>query len=435
MLDFISCLNQMESADTMRMIRTEAKGDPAKANELIRDGFYRLSVALGRFLHGDVEDPENANFATFATWSAQSLRPDVTDDKSERLPRRRARWLYDQMAHRVLTDPLAVARNIALGQAAIYEETGPAIHALLQVTTPAVRAAQDEIANAVVAGVKTPEPEPDWDEVWKLVCARLITHSDELNRVANQQRLSPPDVAVLQDALAPYFEVLRRRLTTATDDDDRKKRAELILLGNLRLVAYEQRRLQPVLERNLGIVPQALRLRLVNRWLGRPTLLTNAVMKAYPRISPHLGVVEEAFQIAATRYLFLITVGGEPLRLGADLPLPPPAHPLVSRDQPLADRERYAVEYFFPYHLQVLERSDLWAEWQKHDRSAGQGVRTAVDDWLRYPERMNFIANLFRSRQQLAAMYSWPASTPEPDVLPIPLGGDSFRSVEPVDAS
>ena len=86
----------------------------------------------------------------------------------------------------------------------------------------AVRTAQDEIANAVVGGVETPTPEPDWDEVWKVVCERLIVHSDELNRVANQQRLSPPDVAVLQDALAPYFEVLQRRLTTATDDDDRK---------------------------------------------------------------------------------------------------------------------------------------------------------------------------------------------------------------------
>ena len=286
MLDIISCFNQMESADTMRMIRTEANGDPAKANELIRDGYYRLSVALGRFLHGDVDDPENANFATFATWSAQSLRPDVTDDKSERLPRRRARWLYDQMAHRALTDPLAVARNIALGQAAIYEETGPAVHALLEVTMTAVRVAQDEIANAVVAGDKPPEPEPDWDEVWKVVCARLIAHSEALNRVANQQRLSAPDVAVLQDALAPYFEVLKQRLTTATEDDDRKKRAELILLGNLRLVAYEQRRLQPVLERNLGIVPQALRLRLVNRWLGRPTLPDECSDEGVPPCQP-----------------------------------------------------------------------------------------------------------------------------------------------------
>ena len=96
-------------------------------------------------------------------------------------------------------------------------------------------------------------------------------------------------------------------------------------------------------------------------------------------------------------------------------------------DQPPADRERYAVEYFFPYHLQVFERSDLWAEWQKHDRSAGQGARTAVDDWLRYPERMSFIANLFRSRQQLAALYGWPAPiTSTRTCCRYQLGGDEL---------
>ena len=391
MLDFISCFDQMESPATMRTIRTEANGNPATANWMIRDGYYRLSVALGRFLHGDDDEPENANFATFAMWSAQSLRPDVSDNESERLPRRPARRLYDQVARRALIDPLAVARNIALGQAAIYEETGPAVHALLEESTKGVDAASRGLTPSVV----------DWDQVWKGVSKRLDEHSKALNTGANQKRLSPPDAELLQDGLAAYFEVLRRGLTTATAEDARKERAELILLGNLRLVAYEQQRLQPVLKRNLGVVPQALRLRLVNRWLGRPTVVSNAVMRAYPHVSPHLGVIEQAFQIAATRYLFSITVGGEQLRLGTDLPLPPPAHPLLCDEQPAADRQRYAREFFFPYHLQVLELSDVWAEWQRYDRSSGQGIHTSVDDWLRYPERMNFIANLFRSRQQV----------------------------------
>jgi hypothetical protein len=42
----------------------------------------------------------------------------------------------------------------------------------------------------------------------------------------------------------------------------------------------------------------------------------------------------------------------------------------------------------------------------------GEGARTAVDNWLRYGERMSFLVNLFRSRQQVSALYDPPRSTP-----------------------
>jgi hypothetical protein len=67
----------------------------------------------------------------------------------------------------------------------------------------------------------------------------------------------------------------------------------------------------------------------------------------------------------------------------------------------------------------------------RYDRSSGQGGETAVDNWLRLPERMNFIANVFRSRQQLAALYERPAAAeppvhgvPRPALGPVDRAGD-----------
>ena len=116
-------------------------------------------------------------------------------------------------------------------------------------------------------------------------------------------------------------------------------------------------------------------------------------------------MADEAYQIAATRYVYSMLVGREELRFGVDVPLPPPAHPLLRDDQVEEDRKRYTDGDFFPVALQVIDEPELWATWQQYDRSVGQGMRTAVDNWLRYPERLNFIVNVFRSRQQLADLY------------------------------
>jgi hypothetical protein len=216
----------------------------------------------------------------------------------------------------------------------------------------------------------------------------------------------------------PYFQVLKEKDTISP-----KRRSELILLGNVRLVAYEQRRLQPILDRNLKLLPHALQLRVVTEWFGRNDFRTRAATRAYQIASPMFPRVEEAFQIAATRNVYRMILGQERLRFGADVPLPPPAHPLLRKDQPTEDQDRYAEGDFFPFDLQTLEHPDLWSEWQHHDRSFGQGERTAVDNWLRLPERLNYIVNVFRSRQQLCALYERPSATPAPPLPDPPVLG------------
>jgi hypothetical protein len=51
------------------------------------------------------------------------------------------------------------------------------------------------------------------------------------------------------------------------------------------------------------------------------------------------------------------------------------------------------------------------------DRTDGTGAPTGARDWAVLEERMNFIVNLFRSRQQDAALFDPPFSNAQLEVL------------------
>lgn len=403
--------------ETIHRTAAGAADHPLRTNREMLEAYFRLSNALGSFLHGGSE-PVNATFATFAAWSAQSLKAEVDTDDGEgsgdegrrRRRRRPARWMYDTAVDWVLTDRDAIARNIANGQAAVYEEIGPALWLFLNHTI-----------DAVAAGRATDD---GWKVVWDEFSNALIKEANELRERRRQIGrgggvLDEGGVGVLQRGFEPYFEVLRTGASAATDPAQRKLRAERILLGNIRLVAYEQKRLQPVLERNLGYLPHALRLRVATRWLARDSMISRGAFRLYKELTPQLQLIDEAFQIAATRHVYSMILGEEELRFGVDVPLPPPAHPILRDDCAALDRDRYEVDSMFPHDLLVFETPELWSEWQQYDHSIGQGGRTAVDSWLRYPERLNWILHVFRSRQQLSTLYdrpdpSAPARPPSP---------------------
>jgi hypothetical protein len=184
-------------------------------------------------------------------------------------------------------------------------------------------------------------------------------------------------------------------------------------------VAYEQLRLQPVFVRNFAYVPDAIRDSMANPF-GRHLPLLKALRKPLDRSHRFTSTVGEAFQIAVTRGVFSMIVGAEDLKLGRDVPVPPPANPWLRDRQPDVDRNRYRTAAFFPDDLTDLQHGPTWAEWQLYDRSSGQGGRTAVNNWLRYSERMNFIGNVFRSRQQLTGLYHPPASALPAPTHPTP---------------
>jgi hypothetical protein len=418
MKSFVQALADAPNPEQIHKVALLGLSEPVAAYQAVLKGYFEFSNVLGLWLHGDNGTPENATFPTFAAWAAESIHPEVVrrrakpDEPDPRPPfefRRPLRGLYRSAAQFVLGDDDVVARNLAHGAASVYEEVCTVLRAMLQSTLE---------PEELPPHKQDPHYSPiDWDQLWDLCTARLEQIGKEVNERRHSSDMSEEidsgAVLVLQAAVRPYFEVLQEGLSEwATGDDPRlrKRRAELILLGNLRFEAYVQTRVQPVLERNLAYVPDAVRAMVWSRLLGQDSLMARVGRRVFEASERTGAVVDEAFEIAATRRLYSAVIGGEELGFGRDLPLPPAANLALRDRQPEGDRKRYGLGYFFPYDLQTVDDAATWSCWHRYDRSAGHGSRTAVDNWLRYGERLNYVANLFRSRQQLSALYDRPRS-------------------------
>jgi hypothetical protein len=128
-----------------------------------------------------------------------------------------------------------------------------------------------------------------------------------------------------------------------------------VLLANLVAVLHEQQRLQDAiagaLDAGLGETAKAI---------ARGRLSTHTEHE----LAEHLGglgrLVEDAWERALTEHVMTLTVAGEVLHLGRDVPALPDGR-------------------MFP------------------------------DDWRVLGDRMNYIVNLFRSRQQYAPLFNDPA--------------------------
>ena len=399
-------LREIPDLATIQATADLALTDPPQANATIMRSYHTLSDAFGRLLHGGGAVPENATFATFAGWAAASLRREVVVDAgfSPAMLRHPARLAYRFVASDVLGVDLAISRNIARGQGAIFEDIGSAIYKMLRVVLDGLpRFDADREAGA-----------RQWRALWDCYTASLKEMPEYLNpRRDATEVLDAGDLAMLQRAVLPYFEILMEGLSVpGVDHRAEKRRAELILLANVRVLAYEQKRLQPLFRRNLAYIPDAVRDRLVRPLLHHDHRGARALRTPIEVSHGASALLVEAFQIAATRNFFSMILGTEEVCFGRDLPLPPPAQAALRDRHSQLDRDRYALGAFFPHRLENLEISATWSEWQRHDRSLGQGASTATNNWLRYGERLSLLANLFRSRQQLTALYDAPSLVP-----------------------
>ncbi len=62
----------------------------------------------------------------------------------------------------------------------------------------------------------------------------------------------------------------------------------------------------------------------------------------------------------------------------------------------------------FPPELKILTGTDAAGTLEAWDRTGGTGAPSGAHDWADLHDRMNFIVNLFRSRQREAALFEQP---------------------------
>jgi hypothetical protein len=115
----------------------------------------------------------------------------------------------------------------------------------------------------------------------------------------------------------------------------------------------------------------------------------------------------ESFARLMTKYLLVIVLPTEMLRLGRDVPLRNPTEPMFPL--PLMDLSLPDMADYEPSTQKDEVKQKLKALGQfvsALDRSQS-GIGSAAHDWRRFDDRMNWAICLFRSRQQDRTLY-WP---------------------------
>jgi hypothetical protein len=204
----------------------------------------------------------------------------------------------------------------------------------------------------------------------------------ELSAFIATLRPGPPEQDgqdALKIAFTSYFAAAR-----AQNDRDR---AQYILDGNLRIGLHEQTRLQSYIADALDA---PFDVRSYDRLLAaQPDWLERFTRPLFDTFLHGLrALLEDRWERLATRYMMTLTLpGGNLLHLGEDIPVGKQPFPAVL--DPLEYQELKRLVASYDPNLETLK---------------GSGAR----NWTELNNRMAFIADLFRSRQQDASLSDQP---------------------------
>ncbi len=358
------------------VLRIAAVADPVLRNYQITQAYHELAVGMSRLL------PGGANWCTVATWASRQAGYSI---RREDLRRALARLLRESREAREAAE--ALQAEGALVREEPMESLAGALDALREALSPA--AAFERTAEAVARGNR---------KVFEEICleiARFLALFDggspdaaALNTFLNGLRPGePPDgQRLLRDAFTHYHEALSA--------PDGKARAELMLLANLEIGFHEQARLQPEIREAMDAPiyePRDLRRRLLDELFPEPgARLRLAVARLAGRAGALLAardrLADEAQRLgrlAITELLMTLDLpGGRTLRLG---------HTLRAQ---------------LPDALATLANPDLLALYDQIESTPG--LRRDAKDWGELPDRLRFIADLFRAYHEDATLFEPP---------------------------
>jgi CRP-like cAMP-binding protein len=175
-----------------------------------------------------------------------------------------------------------------------------------------------------------------------------------------------------------------------------KRKAELILLANAKVGLHEQQRLQPNIVEGLDAPIHAglggVLTRLVVGPLAGvlPARITRAVEEVMnERERELLGRATAIWRRMVTRSMMTLRLPYGKVHLGRDMP-------------------RLPSEELFPDVLQRLELPELVALVKQYDYTQDALTGSGASDWGDIADRMNFILDLFRSRQKSLELFDQP---------------------------
>jgi hypothetical protein len=392
------------------LLITRLDSQPVLRNLLITQGYCELSEKFAAML-----GPQNVTWFTFASWSSKVVGqflqneelPDLlrvwidgSGSATERMVRlnsqlRSMHVNAGQAQARALDMSIKSAINdmrmyLAFGNTQVFGELAPVFGRFL------ARFAQDESPDdakleAYLGTLQAGAIAPDH--------VVLDPQTQELALVSRGGQ------DLLMHALRHYYR--------AKFESNPKQRAELILLANASIGLHEQTRLQTYIA---GALDAPIGNTLIDtthdalaECLGDDLLGTRGYVLVDRLLAPLTARVQDIFHHFATECMMTLKLPDGTIRLGRDLPASP-GEPLFPKLlETLVDPDLAAL---FARYNALAQRSDpLWALRRIED-SASQlllgalgleretAVGTRADDWVSLDQRMRFILELFRSRQQ-----------------------------------
>lgn len=207
---------------------------------------------------------------------------------------------------------------------------------------------------------------PLFVELLRLLELPAVDRPAALQRALESLRPGPVEEggqAALRQALRAFVE--------AASLPEGPERAQRILLGNLLVGAHEQYRLQAQIVGALDVV-------------GR---LGSAIRGTWARAARQR--LEARLRQHVTYAMVRVDLPGLSVSVGRDVPALPDGS-------------------MFPADLRRVSHPELQAVLARFDRSPNTTSGSAAADWGDYGDRMNYVVDLFRSRQQLPELVSPP---------------------------
>lgn len=369
--------------------RIAAISDPVIRNLQITQYYYELSKAFTE------RTGQLANWCTFATWASKQAGQTIRKEDFRRS-------IEALLRVNTYTEPIIRAIATAakqLGSQASFEKIRNSVWALLITTSV------DRASDAVSRGNRKVFEEIGFEFArFNATCLQDVTF-DATNLATFCQTLRsglPPNgQQFLRQAFTRYYQ--------AFFELDPKKRAELQLLANLEIGFHEQTRLQPEIAESLDMVPidpEEFRSQLISLLfpnlgglLARIKLLFNGFLG---QPSPLEKAIESLLAIARQQIRSALTLHLMTLGFPNDLRL------RLSQD----------LAATFPASLATLANQDLLNMLTKIDPTLDSVRDSGATDWANLPERLHFIADLFRCYQETA------------DSLGVPFTADQVRALK-----
>ena len=348
--------------------------DPVVRNLRITQCYHELSDAVATRVS------PGANWCTFATWASRQAGVTIRGEDLERA----ARDVLGSPEVADLVDRIVRLSVSAIGGAA-RDITLATIHRVLD-----PEAALRRAADAVAVGNRKVFIEIGREFARWLATAAATGSPDDARTAAFCEGLrtgEPPDgQRLLREAFTAYG--------AASRAPNARDRAALVLLAYLTIGLHEQTRLQPEIRASLDAAIDAdavraalLPLVLPGAWLrirAQIARLTGRPMPADVAIDALVAAVRHRLRLVLTDSLMTLRFPGTVVRLGSD------------------------VGGTFPPELREITHPPLEALLAKIDPTPNATARSGATDWADLPERMHFIADLFRCWHSRAELFTPP---------------------------